>query len=132
MDRTTIDEVWRRAGGACEYCQLPQRFDSLRLQIEHIIPRKHRGGDDVDNLALACFACNNHKSSNLSGLNDAREIVRLFHPRSDRWDDHFQWQNAVLVGTTDVGRVTVDVLCINLPYRVQLREALIAEGVFPM
>jgi 5-methylcytosine-specific restriction endonuclease McrA len=45
-----------------------QEFDELPSQVEHIIPRKHHGGDDMGNLALACFACNNHKGPNLSGV----------------------------------------------------------------
>jgi len=37
----------------------------------------------------------------------------------------------VLIGRTPVGRVTVALLRINDPFRVELREGLIAEGVFP-
>jgi hypothetical protein len=36
-----------------------------------------------------------------------------------------------LIGRTAVGRVTVAVLNINDPLRVELRERLIGEGVFP-
>ena len=111
---------------------MPQEFDALTFQIDHVIAVKHHGKTDFENLALACFACNNHKGPNLSGF-DARtkRVVRLYHPRSDRWDDHFEWRGPVLHGRSDVGRVTVDVLAINLPHRVQLRRALGAEGVFP-
>jgi hypothetical protein len=56
--------------------------------------------------------------------------VPLFNPRKDRWSDHFEWDGPYLVGKTDIGKVTVDVLAINLPYRVTLRAALMDEGVF--
>jgi len=56
----------------------------------------------------------------------------LFHPRTDRWSDHFEWNGPYLVGKTDVGRATIDVLAINLPYRVQLRAALMEEGAYPL
>jgi hypothetical protein len=124
--------VRHRAGNRCEYCRLRQELDELSLQIEHIIPRKHHGSDATDNLALACFACNNHKGPNLTGLDPKTgELTRLLNPRTDRWEDHLAWEGALLVGRTPIGRATVDVLAVNLPYRVELRLALIEEGVFP-
>jgi len=42
-----------------------------------------------------------------------------------------RWQGAYLIGRTVVGRATVAVLQINHPVRVQLRERLIGEGLFP-
>jgi hypothetical protein len=41
---------------------------------------------------------------------------------------HFEWNGPYLVGKTDIGRVTIEVLAINLPYRVALREVLLEEG----
>jgi hypothetical protein len=46
--------------------------------------------------------------------------------------DHFEWNGPLLVGKTPVGSVTIDVLAINLPYRVTLRTALFEEGIFPL
>lgn len=132
MERSLVDQVWRRANGICEYCLLPQEFDRLPFQIDHIIARKHRGSDDADNLALACFACNNHKGPNIAGVDqNTGDVIRLFHPRRDNWEEHFEWRGASLVGRTPIGRVTVDVLEINLPHRIRLREMLMEEGVFP-
>ena len=124
--------VWERAGSRCEYCGMRQEFDELPFQIEHVIPRKHHGSDEEDNLALACFACNNHKGPNLSGVDpQTGQMARLFHPRKDKWKEHFEWNGALLVGRTAVGRATLDVLAINLPYRCALRAVLVEEGVFP-
>jgi len=132
MDAGLRRLVWHRANGRCEYCRMRQEFDELTFQIEHIIPRKHHGSDAGENLALACFACNNHKGTNLSGRDpQTGEMTRLFHPRRDDWEDRFQWQEGWLRGRTAIGRATIDVLAINLPYRWQLRMALIEEGVFP-
>lgn len=58
-------------------------------------------------------------------------MVRLFHPRQDSWPEHFEWNGAILVGRTPVGRATVELLAINHPDYVLLRESLIEEGVFP-
>lgn len=132
MDAVLRRLVWSRARNRCEYCRMKQEFDELTFQIEHVISRKHHGSDDADNLALACFACNNHKGTNLSGLDpQTGEMMRLFHPRRDQWDEHFEWQEGWLIGRTPIGRATIDVLAINLSYRRELRMALIEEGVFP-
>jgi 5-methylcytosine-specific restriction endonuclease McrA len=132
MDADKRRFVRERAANRCEYCQMPQSFDELVFQIEHVIAKKHHGSDSRDNLALACFSCNNHKGPNLSGLDPVSgQMTRLYNSRTDKWKDHFQWKRALLVGRTPVGRATVDVLAMNLAYRQELRLALIEEGVFP-
>jgi hypothetical protein len=60
-----------------------------------------------------------------------RQLTPLFHPRRDRWADHFRWRGPRLVGVPPVGRVTIQVLNINHPEDVKLRRLLIAEGIFP-
>lgn len=132
MDAVLIGEVRRRAGNRCEYCLLPQECDDRVLQMDHIISKKHGGRTDAANLGLSCFRCNSFKGSDISGL-DARsgELTPLFNPRRHKWSRHFRWHGARLIGRTAIGRVTVAVLRINEPYRVELREELIEEGVFP-
>ena len=84
MEQSLIDEVWQRAGSLCEYCRMPQQYDLLTFQVDHIIARKHHGADELENLALACFACNNHKGPNIAGMDtETNEVVRLFHPRQN-------------------------------------------------
>lgn len=124
--------VWNRAAARCEYCRMPQAYDPLKFELDHIIAVQHAGTSTADNLALACFACNHHKGPNIAGFDAiSKQTVPLFHPRRDVWEDHFQWSDAELAGVTPVGRVTVHVLAINRDYRVSLRRALIQEGVFP-
>lgn len=111
-----------------------QNYDPLPFHNEHIIARKHNGPTTTDNLALACFACNNHKGSDISGIDpeaNDEQIVRLFHPRKDVWNDHFDWNGPELRGLTPIGRVTIYVLGINLPHRIDFRQFLIDEGAFP-
>jgi hypothetical protein len=124
--------VWRRAQRTCEYCQVPKEYDVLPFEIDHILARKHGGLTTSRNLALACFPCNNHKGPNIAGRDPRTgRIVRLFHPRRDKWQQHFQWDGPLLVGLTPIGRATIAVLEINLPRRIALREALLDEGLFP-
>lgn len=131
MDKTLEQEIWRRAHRSCEYCRMPQAFYGTRHQIDHVIAQKHGGETRSENLALACFPCNNHKGPNIAGIDPvSRHMVPLFHPRRDAWADHFAWEGPLLVGQTPIGRATVHVLAINLPNYVTVRAALIAQGEF--
>ncbi|MEX2561245.1 MAG: HNH endonuclease signature motif containing protein [Pirellulales bacterium] len=124
--------VWRRAKSICEYCRMPQSFDSLPFHVDHIIALKHNGPTDAANLALACYNCNLFKGPNIAGIDpDTGDITRLFHPRKDLWPAHFVWNGAVLEGLSPVARTTLAVLAINAAHRVAHRNALIADGVFP-
>ncbi len=110
---------------------MPQDYDRIRFEIDHIISEKHKGPTVAANLALSCFFCNSFKGSDIGGLDRATlKLTPLFHPRRQKWSVHFRWENAYLVGRTPTGRVTVELLRFNDPFRVELREALIEEGLF--
>ncbi len=127
-------QVRQRANARCEYCQMPEEFIELAFQVDHIIAQKHHGPDDLSNFAWSCYGCNNHKQADIAGIDpdgDPLQVIRLFHPRRDRWDEHFYWNGPTLVARSAIGRVTIYVLGINLPHRVALRQMLIDEGVLP-
>jgi hypothetical protein len=129
MDARLQSQVWRRAKRCCEYCRFPAELTRVPFQIDHIIAEKHRGRTTFENLALSCFFCNTFKGPNLAGLDpETQEVTRLYHPRRDRWGDHFRWRGAVLEGRTAVGRATVDVLRINRGDAVAVRQSLLEEG----
>ena len=125
MDAATRNHVRQQAGHRCEYCGLREEQSPLAaLHIEHILPKKHGGTDDLDNLALACIDCNLHKGSNVAGYDpETGELTELFSPRRHRWSDHFEWRGAAILGTTNIGRTTVEVLRMNAEERLQLRVA---------
>jgi len=132
MARSRKTQVWERAKGCCEYCQMPHQFQVRPFQLDHIRAQKHRGETSVENLALACFACNIYKSSNAAGYDPSTDkLMPLFDPRSENWNRHFTWVGPVLKGKTAVGRTTIDVLRINLAERVEHRRLLIKAGLFP-
>jgi hypothetical protein len=132
MDAGLRELVRQRAGNCCEYCRLPQEVSELRFHIEHVIPRQHGGGDESENLALACPECNLHKGPNLTGIEPASGgLVRLFHPRRDQWREHFAAEGILVVGKTDVGRTTIQLLDMNDSDRVSIREGLRAAGQWP-
>jgi hypothetical protein len=99
------------------------------FHADHIVARQHGGESGLENLALACLHCNQHKGPNIAGRNtETGEVVELFHPRRDRWGDHFEWNGADLIGKTAVGRATIQVLAINDPGFRAVRIALRDEG----
>lgn len=120
--------VWERAQGRCEYCHIPRWADALPFHIDHVIAQQHGGRTVSANLCGACYSCNLSKGPNLSGRDgDTGHIVRLFHPRRQKWHLHFRWNGPLLVGRTSVGRATIATLGINAKHRLEFREALIAD-----
>jgi 5-methylcytosine-specific restriction endonuclease McrA len=55
-------EVAERAEGCCEYSRTQECFSSDPLTVDHITPRALDGKTLSDNLAFACWGCNQHKS----------------------------------------------------------------------
>lgn len=132
MNKELEQFVWDRAQRVCEYCQFPAEFAETPFQIDHVIAQKHGGPTEEDNLALTCFYCNSYKGPNVAGVDpESGKVVRLFHPRQDRWKRHFAWDGAQLRARTSIGRATIAVLNINDPDQITKRGELIAEGVFP-
>ena len=126
------EAVRDRAGRRCEYCHLPDVLPRiLRFHMEHIVARQHRGLTESDNLAWSCQRCNAHKGPNLTGVDpDTSALVQLFHPRRDRWEEHFAWDGLTLIGLTPVGRATVWVLEMNSQKRRSWRAVLRRYGLF--
>ena len=61
-------------------------------------------------------------------------MVDLFHPRQQRWQDHFTWNDRfeLVIGVTATGRATVDTLNLNRPELVNLRRLLYVSGEHPI
>lgn len=132
MERHLEKQVWHRAKSRCEYCLFPSEFSEYPFHIDHIIAQKHGGKSVSENLALSCFYCNSYKGPNIGGLDPVTgTFTRLFHPRKDKWSDHFEWEVSKLIGTTEIGRTTIDVLRINHPDAVTVRRFLMTENVYP-
>jgi hypothetical protein len=122
MDPVAQALVHHRAHERCEYCGISQANVAARFHVEHIIAKQHGGTDDPSNLALACDRCNAFKGPNLSAIDPTTgNIVTLFHPRTHLWHVHFNLENGLIVGVSDVGRATARLLNMNAHHRVQLR-----------
>ena len=54
-------EVLKRAGGRCELCGIPH--EERALEVDHIVPRKEGGPDDLANFQALCWKCNANKGA---------------------------------------------------------------------
>jgi hypothetical protein len=123
------EEVADRAGHRCEYCLISEQQAFARHQVDHVIAVKHGGATTLNNLALSCTLCNRRKGSDLSSLDpDTGQLAPLFHPRLDRWRDHFELRRGEFIGLSVSARVTIRLLRLNRPDRVKEREALVNSG----
>ncbi|MDX2245017.1 MAG: hypothetical protein NW224_30440 [Leptolyngbyaceae cyanobacterium bins.302] len=64
---------------------------------------------------------------------DTGEQVTLFHPRQQRRQDHFEWNedNTLIVGMAACGRATVASLKLDRSGLVNLRNVLVQVGLHP-
>jgi len=127
-------DVAERAKGCCEYCRSQVRFAMQSFSVEHIVPRSRDGKTEFENLALACQGCNNHKYTKTKGRDPVNGvIVPLYHPRLQRWREHFAWDEGcvLIIGLTPVGRATVRALCLNRDGLINLRRVLYITGTHP-
>jgi hypothetical protein len=127
--------VLQRAGGLCEYCHLPQATQVATFPVDHVIPLFAGGQTVLVNLALACARCNVAKWTHTVAPDpDSGELIRLFHPRRDRWFEHFQWSDADptwLEARSPEARATIQLLDLNSQHRRQVRRWLIVLGIHP-
>jgi hypothetical protein len=100
----------------CEYCKTSSRLTGMPLTMEHIKPKSLGGSDDLNNLAAACYRCNEFKGAKISEI-DLRtgNSSRLFNPRTDLWSNHFTWIDGgtQVAGASLIGDVTVIALRLN-------------------
>jgi hypothetical protein len=109
-------------------------FAMQPFSVEHVIPRSRGGDTVVENLALSCQGCNNHKYNKTLGPDpiDGKSVL-LFNPRTEHWSVHFLWNSdtTLILGLTPTGRATVESLRLNRAGLVNLRRILFEQGVHP-
>ena len=129
LDRRVRD----RAGGRCEHCRLAQVAQEATFHIDHVQPKAAGGTTTFENLALACVSGSLRKGARTQVPDlETGEIVRLFSPRRDVWDEHFRMTDAsVVVGTTEVGQATVEARSLNRLLAVAIRREEQQRGRYP-
>lgn len=126
--------VAQRAAHHCEYCRAPEATFNFPFEVEHVLPLVRGGLDEESNWDLSCRSCNLHKSNHTEGFDpETRMPARLFHPRQERWNDHFRVEAAGgrILGVTAVGRATVNCLQMNSPAQLAARGQWMRLRLFP-
>jgi 5-methylcytosine-specific restriction endonuclease McrA len=139
MKRTNIPEklkekVRKSANYRCGFCLFQEYYSHTTFQIDHIIPISKCGTNNEQNLWLVCEICNRAKSDKLEGFDSATNLtVPIFNPRTQNWDEHFNWSEnyTQIVGKTPIGRVTVSELNLNKERLVRVREDWVSVGWHP-
>lgn len=124
--------VVHRAKERCEYCGLSQIGQEAQFHIDHIVPTSADGETKDENLALACVSCSLRKGGRqwlADPLSGAK--VPVFHLRQQEWAAHFQWNETILRGKTDIGRAMVEALQMNRPVIVAIRQEEAYRGRHP-
>jgi len=127
--------VKQRAQDCCEYCWSQEAYSPDTFSVEHIVPLAKGGTNDANNLANACQGCNNRKFVSTEAIDSLTGAMAvLYHPRRDRWTEHFAWDEdyLVMIGLTPTGRATVEKLELNRKGVVNLRRLLQESGLHPI
>ena len=82
-------QVRERADYRCEYCQASEWLTGQQHEIDHVHPKALGGHTALDNLSLACSACNGHKHDETEAIDPVtNEFTPLYNPRTQIWPDH--------------------------------------------
>jgi hypothetical protein len=120
--------VAERAHYCCEYCGIPEEATLVPHEPDHIVGEQHSGETIAANLAYACFRCNRFKGPNIATRDpETGNLVSLFNPRTERWDEHFQIDGAIIIPLTPLGRGTALLLRFNDEQRLLLRRELLRQ-----
>ncbi|MCG8353690.1 MAG: HNH endonuclease [Chloroflexales bacterium] len=104
------------------------------MSIEHIVPLATGGLTERANLWRSCRECNERKGVQLQAPDpESGEVVNLYHPRMQRWQDHFRWSDdrLLVIGVTPIGRATVAALDLNRPHQIVARQRWVLVGWHP-
>ena len=91
-------EVFKRDSFTCQYCG--QKAPDVILEVDHIIPVKEGGTDDIMNLVTSCRECNSGKSCKLLSdetvIEKRRKQAEELQEKLEMMEMLAQWQKNML------------------------------------
>jgi hypothetical protein len=118
ISRELRERVAVQARHRCGYCLTAESVVGTPMELEHLLPQALGGLTEESNLWLACSLCNDYKNNRIAEIDPLTgEEVRLFNPRHQEWNQHFEWSanGEQILGKTPIGRATVAMLQLNRP-----------------
>ena len=131
---TLRQQIRSQFANCCAYCRTAELLTATTFEFEHIVPLSANGKTVFSNLCLSCPTCNRHKAARQVGLDpQTGEIVSLFHPQQQSWDDHFAWSSdsITILATTSTGRATCMMLNMNRAPLLRVRRLWVKLGEHP-
>jgi hypothetical protein len=128
------EKVAKQAKYRCGYCLTQARVVGEEMELDHLFPESLGGPTTEENLWLACTKCNETKNSRFVATDpESSELVGLFNPREQVWEEHFTWneEKTIIIGLTPVGRATVVALGLNRQIRIMARKLWVGWGIHP-
>ena len=130
MSAAVRRQITARDTQHCAYCRSPMIVE-IPMVIEHIISLVGEDSSTADNLCLACYRCNEFKGSRTEAADPIHgKLTRFFHPRQQRWSEHFAWHvhGDTMNGLTSCGRTIIEALRLNNDWIVQTRRLWMLLG----
>lgn len=94
-------EVFKRDSFTCQYCG--QKAPDVILEVDHIIPVKEGGTNDIMNLVTACRECNSGKSCKLLSddtvIEKRRKQAEDLQEKLEMMEMLAEWQKSMLCET---------------------------------
>ena len=76
-------KVLERDNYRCTYCGVSRNDNEVELHVDHIIPRKYGGRNDMDNLTTACITCNLGKGDRLINMEGVKHVLTKSRKSND-------------------------------------------------
>jgi len=92
LTKAERQKVYEKCGGHCAYCG--RELEYRQMNVDHAIPLRSCGKDELENMLLACRSCNNYKSS--MSIEELREMIEKMPDTLMR--DNTTYRNAVRFG----------------------------------
>lgn len=77
MKRNIREIVYSKFNGRCAYCGTHLTFEEMK--IDHFVPKKSGGSEDIENLMPSCETCNHYKGH--SNIFKFKKMMQTIHKK---------------------------------------------------
>jgi len=103
-------EIFKRDSFTCQYCG--SKAPDVILEVDHILPVKEGGSNDIMNLITSCFNCNrgkrDKKLSDKSIVERQREQIKELNIRRQQLQMMLEWREGLKSIESDTANKAID------------------------